>query len=106
MTDLIHHIAIADDWEMSRGFGEYEVATRGTHLDDAGFIHAATAEQVPQVLAARYADLSLPLLDIAIRLDALAAAGIDVEWHDGFPHIMGAIPMTREVVASESPLAR
>ncbi|KAA0961985.1 DUF952 domain-containing protein [Microbacterium sp. ANT_H45B] len=106
MSDLIHHIAIQDDWEMSRGFGEYVVSTRGVHLDDAGFIHAATADRLDEVIAARFSDLALPLLDIAIRPEGLAAEGIAVEWVDGFPRILGAVPMTAEVVASETPLPR
>ncbi|UOR01411.1 hypothetical protein MUN77_14960 [Leucobacter allii] len=106
MTMEIHHIAIEDDWEMSRGFGEYEVATRGTHLDDVGYLHATTAAGVEAVLRARYADLALPLLDIVIRVEALEAAGVPVEWHDGRPRIMGALPMSREVIASEERIAR
>ena len=106
MSELIHLIAIQDDWEMSRSFGEYVVATRGVHLDDAGFIHATTAERLGEVLAARYSDLALPLLDIAIRPERLAAEGIAVEWVDGHAHILGALPMTSEVVASETPITR
>lgn len=106
MSDLIHHIAIQDDWEMSRGFGEYVVATRGAHLDDVGFIHATTADGLDAVLDARFGDLALPLLDIAIRPEGLAAEGIDVEWVDGRPRILGALPMTNDVVASETPISR
>lgn len=106
MSDLIHHIAIQDDWEMSRAFGEYVVSTRGIHLDDAGFIHAATADRLDTVLAVRFGDLALPLLDIAIRPEGLAAEGIAVEWVDGGAHILGALPMTSEVIASETPIAR
>lgn len=106
VTDLIHHIAIQDDWEMSRAFGEYSVATRGVHVDDAGFIHAATADGLDAVIAARYSDLALPLLDIAISPEALAAEGIVVEWVDGRPRILGALPMTSDVVASETLIAR
>lgn len=106
MSDLIHHIAIQDDWEMSRAFGEYVVATRGIHLDDEGFIHATTADRLDDVLAARFSDLALPLLDIAISPDGLAAEGIAVEWVDGHAHILGALPMTSGVVASETPIAR
>ncbi|KQQ67041.1 hypothetical protein ASF63_07340 [Microbacterium sp. Leaf320] len=106
VSDLIHHIAIQDDWEMSRAFGEYVVSTRGVHLDDAGFIHATTADRLDSVVTARFGDLALPLLDIAIRLEGLAAEGIGVEWLDGRPRILGALPMTGEVVASETPISR
>ena len=46
---------------------------RFTHLDDAGFIHATTGERVAEVVARRYGDLDLPLLDIVIDVDALEA---------------------------------
>lgn len=106
METEIHHIAIQDDWEMSRGFGEYAVSTRGTHVDDAGFIHATTAERVGDVVSGRYADLALPLLDITIDVAALAAEGIEVDWVEGSPRILGALPMSHEVVVRETPIAR
>jgi len=106
MSPEIHHIAIQDDWEMSRGFGEYVVATRGAHLDDVGFIHATTVDRIGEVLDARFADLTLPLLDIVIRVDALEAAGVAVDWTHDAPRILGALPMTSEVIASESLLPR
>lgn len=106
MAEHIHHIAIQDDWEMSRGFGEYVVSTRGTHLDDAGFIHATTTDRVREVLARRYSDLDLPLLDITIDVTALESAGVPVDWVDGAPRIMGELPMSAEVVVEESLIVR
>lgn len=102
----IHHIAIQDDWEMSRGFGEYVVSTRGTHLDDAGFIHATTADRVDGVIASRYGDLALPLVDLTIDVEALADQGVAVEWIDGAPRILGALPMTEDVVLRERAVSR
>lgn len=106
MSELIHHIAIQDDWEMSRAFGEYVVATRGVHLDEEGFIHATTADCLDAVVTSRFGDLTLPLLDIAIRPEGLAAEDIAVEWVEGCPRILGALPMTGEVIASATPITR
>jgi len=106
VPEQIHHIAIQDDWEMSRGFGEYVVSTRGTHFDEAGFIHATTAGRVRDIVATRYADLDLPLLDITIDVAALESAGVTVEWVDGSPRIRGELPMSAEVVVAESVIAR
>ena len=53
------HVAFVDDWEPARRFGEYEASTRGETLDDAGFIHATTRSQLPQVLRDVYEDLEL-----------------------------------------------
>lgn len=106
MGNHIHHIAIQDDWEMSRGFGEYVVSTRGMHLDDVGFIHATTADRVSEVVERRFGDLRLPLLDIEIDIEALEAQGVRVEWVDGAPRILGELPMSTEVIAAESPIVR
>lgn len=60
MTDVVCHVAIADDWEMSRGFGEYEVSTRGVPLEPGGYVRATTPDRVSGVVAERYGDLALP----------------------------------------------
>lgn len=106
VPDVIHHLAIEDDWGMSRGFGEYEVATRGTHIDDVGYIHATTADRVEEVIQTRYADLTLPLLDIEIDVAALAAEGVEVNWVEGRPRIMGVLPMLPGVILSETLVRR
>lgn len=102
---VICHIAIADDWEMSRGFGEYEVATRGVHLDETGFIHATTPDRIDSVLAAVFGGLRLPLLRIDLSVPGLRGAGVEVTWVDGVPRIGGPIPMTDEVVLRETAIA-
>lgn len=104
MTDVVCHVAIADDWEMSRGFGEYEVATRGVPLEPDGYVRATTPDRVAEVVAERYGDLALPLLRIDLNVDGLAAAGVPVEWVDGHPRIRGSIPMDDEVVLAEVPI--
>jgi len=106
MTDVVCHVAIADDWETSRGFGEYEVATRGVPLEPGGYVRATTPDRVAEVVADRYADLSLPLLRIDLSVAGLAAAGVPVEWVDGSPRIRGAVPMDDDVVRAEVPLPR
>ncbi|TPW74858.1 hypothetical protein [Schumannella soli] len=89
---------------MSRGFGEYEVSTRGVPIDAVGYIRAVVAERVAEVVAARYADLTLPLLRVDLSVSGLRSAGVAVEWHDGDPRILGAIPMDSDVVIAEVPL--
>ncbi|MDI6944922.1 hypothetical protein QMO46_15635 [Microbacterium barkeri] len=103
-VDVICHVAIEDDWEMSRGFGQYEVSKRGVPLDDAGYVRATTPERVAEVVRDGYADLSLPLLRIDLSLAGLERAGVPVEWHDGDPRVVGPIPMDPDVVVGEEPL--
>ncbi|MBF4603408.1 DUF952 domain-containing protein [Curtobacterium sp. VKM Ac-2884] len=106
MTDVVCHVAIADDWEMSRGFGEYEVSTRGVPLEPGGYVRVTTPDRVSGVVAERYGDLALPLLRIDLSVAGLAAAGVTVEWVDGVPRVRGPIPMDDEVVLAEVPIAR
>ncbi|TCL79806.1 MULTISPECIES: DUF952 domain-containing protein [unclassified Curtobacterium] len=104
MTDVVCHVAIADDWEMSRGFGEYEVSTRGVPLEPGGYVRATTPDRVSEVVTERYGDLALPLLRIDLSVEGLAAAGVPVEWVDGLPRVRGPIPMDDEVVLAEVPI--
>ena len=104
MTDVVCHVAIADDWEMSRGFGEYEVATRGVPLEPGGYVRATVPERVDAVVAERFGDLSIPLLRIDLSVAGLEAAGVPVHWVDGDPRVRGAIPMDPEVVLAEVPI--
>ena len=80
-------------------------------LEEAGFVHLSTPDQVAlpaQRLFAGRTDLQLLVLDPA----AIAAAGIEVRWEPGvpgdpeamrFPHAYGAIPAT--AVRSVQPYA-
>ena len=108
----ILHVAISDDWEASRNFGEYEVSTRGVGLFDDGYIRATTASGLAEVLQQRYADLQLPLLLLVIDVDALTHAGVNVAWAEpsggprSSPRIEGILPMNDEVVVAALAIAR
>ena len=112
MSLRILHVAISDDWEASRNFGEYEVSTRGVGLFDDGYIRATTASGLAEVLQQRYADLQLPLLLLVIDVDALANVGVSVEWSEtsagvpSSPRIMGILPMDEEVIVATLAIAR
>jgi uncharacterized protein (DUF952 family) len=108
----ILHVAISDDWEASRNFGEYEVSTRGVGLFDDGYIRATTASGLAAVLQQRYADLQLPLLLLVIDVDALMRAGVNVAWSDASeglrssPRIEGILPMNDDVVVATLDIGR
>jgi hemoglobin len=116
MSEHIFHIALADDWEGAARFGEYEASTRAHTLDQIGFIHAATAEQLEHVLATVYGDVNLPLAVIVIDQDALRDAGVDVRWDEmagpsgtpgrWVPRIMGAVPLDPDIVVATIPLEK
>ncbi|CAD5996164.1 DUF952 domain-containing protein [Agreia sp. COWG] len=112
MGQRILHVAIADDWEASRNFGEYEVSTRGVGLFDDGYIRATTASGLAEVLRRRYSDLQLPLLLLVIDADALGRAGVNIVWSDpqpgapASPRIEGILPMDDEVIVAALPIER
>ncbi|EKT78882.1 MULTISPECIES: DUF952 domain-containing protein [Rhodococcus] len=116
MSEQIFHIALADDWEGAARFGEYEASTRAHTLDQIGFIHAATAEQLEHVLATVYGDVNLPLAVIVIDQDALRDAGVDIRWEETagpsgtpgrwVPRIMGAVPLDPDIVVATIPLEK
>ena len=92
----IWHLALESDWTAAVAAGSYRVSTRGLTLDQVGFIHGATHEQVAGVAARFYGDVTEPLLLLEIDADAVRASGTEVVLEDGgngelFPHIYGPI---------------
>lgn len=104
MTKILH-VAIVDDWEASRPFGEYEVSTRAVPFVDAGFVHATTADGLPEVLDRVYGSLQLPLLLIVLDTEELQAAGAEVAW-EPTPSVLAPLPTTGPAVIAELPLER
>ncbi|MDA3635282.1 MULTISPECIES: DUF952 domain-containing protein [Rhodococcus] len=114
MSECIFHIALADDWEGARRFGEYEGSTRATTLDQVGFIHAATAADLDYVLSTVYEDLRLPLVVVVVDQDALLAAGVSIRWDERnpsppgtgtrVPGILGALPLDPDIVLDVLPI--
>jgi uncharacterized protein (DUF952 family) len=105
----IFHIAHAVDWHDAERAGEYRVSTRGRTLDQVGFIHCSTAEQVETTADAFYSDDPLALIVLELDSEAIEAAGIAVRWEDAgagqlFPHVYG--PLKPEFVVSVTPLIR
>jgi len=106
------HVAFSDDWEACARFGEYDVATRSTLYDDAGFLHATTADGLPSVLRRVYGDATEALVLAVVDEDALAAQGIPVRWEraagggDATPRIEGTLPMDRATVVAVLPVGR
>jgi uncharacterized protein (DUF952 family) len=112
LDEPLLHVAIADDWDPARRFGEYEASTRGLTLDEVGYIHATTEAGLPAVLDDVYDDLELPLVLVVIDADALQARGIDVIADEAATppmsswKILGPLPMDSDVVLTEISLHR
>jgi hypothetical protein len=100
------HIAISDDWEACRPFGEYEVATRGIPLVDGDFVRATTPGGAQRVLDDVFGDLGLPLVAIVIDEAELRNAGLRVDVTGEDARIWGPLPQDRPAIVAETPIER
>lgn len=101
----MRHIALASDWEAATAAGSYQIATRGVTLDEEGFIHCAFPDQVADVAARYFADVTEDLVVLVIDGEEVEAGGIAVLVDEvdgvGYPHIYG--PLYPECVTAVLP---
>lgn len=102
MPTPIVHLTERSLWEEARARGAYEMSTRGKTLQEEGFIHCSTREQLPAVAAFLYADhdgpddLVLLVIDPA-RLDVPLKYEAPEPGAEEFPHVYGPIPVAAVV---------
>ena len=94
----ILHIATTADWAEAVAAGVYRVSTLGVTIDQEGFIHAATPEQVRPTASRFYGDVTDPLVVLVMRTEALEAGGVPVRFEDAgtgelFPHLYAELPV-------------
>ncbi len=92
----IFHLAVPDDWVSAFTVGEYTMSTRGVTLEQEGFIHCSTREQITGTANRFYGDLDqLVVLTIDPHLVPSTivweSPGGDVDVL--FPHIYGPVPV-------------
>jgi len=93
----IRHIARADDWAEALEAGVYRVSSLGTTIDEEGFIHASTPEQVEATARRFYADVEGPLVVLCLDTERLEAGGVPVRFDEvapgvEFPHLYAPLP--------------
>ncbi|MEN4010926.1 MAG: DUF952 domain-containing protein [Chloroflexota bacterium] len=91
MEALIYHIAFAKDWYTALDNGEYTLNS----LDDEGFIHCSTREQV-LIVAERFFRGKQDLLVLEIVVERLPVEVVYEPAENGelFPHVYGVIPVS------------
>lgn len=94
---MILHLALASDWAAALESGVYRTSTIGATIDEVGFIHASTPEQVQATARRFYADVTEPLVLLVLDEDRLRAGGVPVVHEDAgggelFPHLYAALP--------------
>ncbi|MFC9925475.1 DUF952 domain-containing protein [Streptomyces sp. NPDC127190] len=98
ISPRIFHVTERALWEAARERGTYEVSTRGRTLQEEGFIHFSTHEQLPRIAALLYDDYEGPddlvvlvvdpaRLGAPLRYEAVAPGG------EEFPHVYGPVPV-------------
>lgn len=101
MPTLIYHLAEAEHWERALAAGSYEQSSRGLTLEQVGFIHASSWEQLGPVAQRFYSSAPDRLVVLEIDIDALTEAGSLVRDELGdpadpssplYPHIYGPLP--------------
>ena len=100
----IFHVTRADDWSAAVEAGEYRLSTLERTLDEEGFIHCSTAEQVDGVLDRFYRGVP-GLVRLEIDPDSV---GCEIRYEgepEAFPHIYGPLPVTavKAVTPQEAP---
>ena len=101
---LIYHVALAADWTMAKGAGEYRISTLGRTLEGEGFIHCSYADQVAHTAATFYSAVTEPLVLLAVDTALLDAEVIAENAGGGielFPHVYGPIPVPAVVAVTE-----
>jgi glutathione S-transferase len=96
---LVHHLALAADWDAARAAGEYRVSTIGASLDDVGFVHASFSHQLAATAARFYTDVDDALTVLVIDTEQLPCP-VRVEGVPGgeqFPHLYGPVPVSAVV---------
>lgn len=94
----IFHVTRATDWQQAQASGRYEYSTAGKTLDEVGFIHASTPEQVAATAERVYAGTDEPLVVLVLDTEQIQDASVDVRFEDGgngqqYPHIYGPIEL-------------
>lgn len=97
-TGRLYHLALAGEWDPEQA--EYRRSTLGRSLEEEGFVHCSTAEQVQATADGYYRGRpDVVLLTIDRRL-----VDSEIRVEGGFPHVYGPIPTRAVVVASPVPV--
>lgn len=92
----IWHLTDPGTWAEAQRRGALDESTRGATVADVGFVHASYAGQVPAVAGVVYADVTGPMVALAIDADLLPEHGLELRDEPGdpgsptlFPHVYG-----------------
>lgn len=96
---VLHHLALAAEWDHAVAVGEYRRSTIGRSLEEEGFIHCSFAEQVAATAERFYAgrdDVVVLTID-PDRVSARVVVEDTIGSGESFPHIYGPLPVAAVV---------
>jgi len=99
----LFHAAMPADWAAAFQTGEYTMSTRGMTLDEVGFIHMSTREQVEATANRFYSDVDQLVLLAVDPLKVPARIVFEPPSPDSdmlFPHIYGPLPIAAVATAT------
>jgi glutathione S-transferase len=94
--DPIFHLALPDDWAGAFTDGVYLISTRGMTLDEVGFIHCSTRDQMVDTANRFYGDveqLVVLTIDPALVPSPIVYEPPAPDVDKLFPHIYGPLPV-------------
>ncbi|MGW0768773.1 DUF952 domain-containing protein [Streptomyces sp. NPDC002676] len=94
----IFHVTERSLWDAARERGAFEMSTRGRTLQEEGFIHFSTREQLPRIAELLYGTYDGPD-DLVVLVVDPALLGVPVKYESAepggeeFPHVYGPVPV-------------
>lgn len=89
VPERLFHVVEREVWEEALREGGYRWSTRGVTVEDEGFVHLSTAEQVQGTLQRFYDGLD-PLVVLVVDPELTEA---EIRLEDGFFHSYGELPI-------------
>lgn len=98
IASQLYHLALDHDWDPAAD--EYRGSTIGRTLEEEGFVHCSTAEQVQATADRFYAGRS----DVVLLTIDPTLVGAEIRVEGGFPHLYGPLPTSAVVAAVPVPV--
>lgn len=101
-ADIIGHLTTLTAWEEGLAAGAYTTSTHGRSLEDEGFIHASSPEQLSETARRFFRDVPGPLVVLIIDPALLGRSYLTVErvGDEEFPRIYGPVPPSSVVAVA------
>ncbi|HUQ39565.1 MAG TPA: DUF952 domain-containing protein [Acidimicrobiales bacterium] len=87
----IFHLTSRQHWVEAEAAGSYVRSTVDSTLEEVGFIHCCTEDQIPGILERYWGGGDPDTVVLTIDPDAV---GAEVKVENGYPHIYGPLPVS------------